>query len=147
MAHLSWWICCAVQASTPAHEAFSKLGLKTISGKVASLQRNTAGDGVVVHFTDSSPALHVNFVVYAPPVKQASALASQLGLEMTTTPMGDNIAISGPFGATSVPGVFACGDAAALVKAVASAAASGSAAGAGAAMGLGFDAVGLKSPF
>lgn len=123
---------------------FTKKGKSPITAKIARLECDTDTDGITVHFQDDTPPLTLGFVAYAPPFSQASSLAAQLGLDMT--PTGD-IAVTGPFNATSMKGVFACGDAAMTAKAVPIAAGSGCAAGAGAAMRLGFESLGMTSPF
>ena len=96
-----------------------------------------------MHFEDDTPPLHMDFMVAVPPTKQSSPLAAQLGLEMT--PMGD-IAAKEPFQTTSMPNVFACGDAALMAKAVAGALSTGTGAGVAAAMSLVFDDIDMVKP-
>lgn len=122
---------------------FAKNGKPAITAKISHVEENAATSGITIHFQESTPPLHLDFLVYAPRFSQSSSLAAQLELDMT--PSGD-IAVSGPFNATSMKGVYACGDAAMAAKAVPIAAASGCAAGAGAAMRLGFEALGMPSP-
>ena len=57
-------------------------------------------------------------------------LAAALGVETTELPNGTGVAVADKFGATSVPGVFAAGDAAGAGN-VAAAIATGSLAGTG----------------
>ena len=57
-------------------------------------------------------------------------LAASLGLETTENPNGTGLAVAGRFGETSVPGVFAAGDAVGAGN-VAAAIAGGSLAGTG----------------
>ena len=83
----------------------------------------------------------VAFIAHSPPTQQAAPFAQQLGLEMT--PMGD-IATSGPFGATSMPDVFAAGDAAVMGKAIPVAMGTGASAGAGVANDLAYGDLGLN---
>lgn len=133
-----------MQVSEAAVSAFTKTaGTPPITAQVSHLQEIEQRNGISVHFKDSTPPLKLDFLVYAPPFSQSSSLAAQLGLDMT--PMGD-IAVTGPFNAASMKGVYACGDAAMAAKAVPIATASGCAAGAGAAMRLGFEALGMPSP-
>ena len=133
-----------VQKTEQAVAVFAQKGKQPITAKIASLESDADTDGITVHFQDDTPPLTLGFVAYSPPFSQASSVAAQLGLDMT--PTGD-IAVTGPFNATSMKGVFACGDAATTAKAVPIAAASGCATGAGAAMRLGFESLGMTSPF
>ena len=73
-------------------------------------------------------------------------LVSGLGLETTDSPQGSGVAVADRFGATSVPGVFAAGDAAGAGN-VAAAVATGSLAATGLHRSLVFpDAALLRSP-
>lgn len=128
------------------HQVFSKLGHQTVTSKIASLEPSKGGKsdgGLIVHFEDDTPALHLDFMASTPPTKQGSPLAAQLGLEMTA--MGD-IAAKEPFQTTSMPNVFACGDAALMAKAVAGALSSGTGAGVAAAMNLVCDDIDMVKP-
>lgn len=58
---------------------------------------------------DDGTQFEESYVVYQPPIEMNGPFAKQLGLE---TGQQGEIQVSLPYGETSVPGVFACGDAA-----------------------------------
>lgn len=71
--------------------------------------------GATIHFAGDQKPLDADFIVLSPPNKQASSFAEQLGLEIDES--GD-IVTKIPFGTTNLPGGFATGDAAVMVKAI-----------------------------
>jgi len=74
---------------------------------VERVESSVDGDGVVVHL-DGGEAVSLGGVFVAPTVHQAAPFAEQLGLEVGAA---GGILLDG-FGRTSVPGVYAAGDAA-----------------------------------
>ncbi|KAJ5151440.1 Pyridine nucleotide-disulfide oxidoreductase class-II [Penicillium canariense] len=84
------------------------------------------GPGAHIHL-EGGKSERVDFLVYKTLTRPASAhLALQLGLQINEIPgHGSVIACKEPTGATSVPGVFVCGDAGSLIKGVAPAMAQG----------------------
>jgi thioredoxin reductase len=82
-----------------------------------------------VRFADGDE-LHVDAIHVMAPMTPRDDLAASLGLETTDTPAGTGFIVADKFGATSVGGVFAAGDAAAANN-VAASIASGSLAGTG----------------
>jgi thioredoxin reductase len=83
----------------------------------------------VVRFVDGDE-LAVDALHVVAPMAPRDDLAAELGIETTELPNGTGIAVADRFGATSVPGVFAAGDAAGAGN-VAAAIATGSLAGTG----------------
>ena len=67
--------------------------------------------GVVVHFADGDE-LAVDALHVVAPMAPRDELVARLGVETTELPNGTGIAVADRFGTTSVPGVFAAGDAA-----------------------------------
>ena len=67
--------------------------------------------GVVVHFADGGE-LAVDALHVVAPMTPRDELVARLGVETTDLPNGTGIAVADRFGTTSVPGVFAAGDAA-----------------------------------
>ena len=67
--------------------------------------------GVVVHFADGGE-LAVDALHVVAPMTPRDELVARLGVETTDQPNGTGIAVADRFGTTSVPGVFAAGDAA-----------------------------------
>ena len=65
----------------------------------------------LVRFADGG-VLEVDALHVVAPMAPRDGLVSGLGLETTDSPQGNGIAVADRFGATSVPGVFAAGDAA-----------------------------------
>ncbi|KAJ6787521.1 hypothetical protein PWT90_02284 [Aphanocladium album] len=84
---------------------------------------------VVVTFADGTTR-EEGFLSGAPLMEQAAPFAEQLGLEMGSSG-GPMIALKGATGETSVPGVFAAGDAAVVLKSVVQATYTGQMAGVG----------------
>ncbi|KAJ5157925.1 Pyridine nucleotide-disulfide oxidoreductase class-II [Penicillium canariense] len=84
------------------------------------------GPGVHVYL-EGGKSERVDFLVYKTLTRPASAhLATQLGLQISEIPgQGSVIACKEPTGATSVPGLFVCGDAGSPIKGVAPAMAQG----------------------
>ena len=83
----------------------------------------------LVRFADGEE-LAVDTLHVVAPMEPRDDLAAQLGIETTDQPNGTGIAVADKFGTTSVPGVFAAGDAAGAGN-VAAAIAGGSLAGTG----------------
>ncbi|KAF6812556.1 thioredoxin reductase-like protein 3 [Colletotrichum sojae] len=94
---------------------------KVDSRRIAGM-RMGEGTKVVISFAGGEEVTE-GFLAHAPFTRTNGPFAEQLGLEMAEN--GD-IKASQPFGETSVSGVYAVGDCANFVKAVASAATSGS---------------------
>jgi thioredoxin reductase len=67
--------------------------------------------GVVVQFADGGE-LAVDALHVVAPMAPRDELVTRLGVETTDLPNGTGIAVADKFGTTSVPGVFAAGDAA-----------------------------------
>jgi thioredoxin reductase len=65
----------------------------------------------IVRFADNG-ALEVDALHVVAPMAPRDGLVSSLGLETTDSPQGSGVVVADRFGATSVPGVFAAGDAA-----------------------------------
>ena len=65
----------------------------------------------LVSFADGGE-LEVDALHVVAPMAPRDGLVAGLGLETTDSPQGTGIAVADKFGATSVPGVFAAGDAA-----------------------------------
>jgi thioredoxin reductase len=65
----------------------------------------------LVRFADGGE-LQVDALHVVAPMASRDGLVAELGLETTDSPQGTGVAIADRFGATSVPGVFAAGDAA-----------------------------------
>ncbi|KFA66073.1 hypothetical protein S40285_08135 [Stachybotrys chlorohalonatus IBT 40285] len=86
------------------------------------------GPSVTITFADGSSTTE-GFVASHPSVEQAAPFAAQLGLEMTPT---GEIKVTPPFNETSVPGCFAAGDAASMLRSVVQGLHSGALAGVGA---------------
>lgn len=103
----------------------SKLG--TGDGGDVHGDDGAAKEGILLDFADGTSQLE-GFLVHRPLTRCESPLASQLGLAMT--PAGD-IQTSMPFCQTSVPGVFAAGDCASMMKIIPHAVAMGAYAGCG----------------
>ena len=83
----------------------------------------------LVRFADGD-VLEVDALHVVAPMTPRDGLVSGLGLETTDSPQGSGVAVADRFGATSVPGVFAAGDAAGAGN-VAAAVATGSLAATG----------------
>ncbi|KAJ7654586.1 FAD/NAD(P)-binding domain-containing protein [Mycena polygramma] len=98
-----------------AYDNFAGSGKSVIVPHVSRVEAGTHEKGVIVHFKDGQPPAEFDFIVMNPPSKQAAPFAEQLGLELDER--GD-IAVKAPFSTTSVPGVFAAGDSATMIKAV-----------------------------
>jgi gliotoxin/aspirochlorine biosynthesis thioredoxin reductase len=95
--------------------------------KVAKISEDTSGD-LVVHISDGSTYI-VSWILYKPKkVLSTQELVTDLGLEMT---LAGDIKIDGMFQQTSVPGVFAAGDCATMLKQIPMAVSQGAIAGTG----------------
>ncbi|KAH6668681.1 hypothetical protein F5X68DRAFT_216624 [Plectosphaerella plurivora] len=94
---------------------------------ISQLEMLPEQKGIVLHFT-TGPSVTERFVAHAPRSRVNGPFAEQLGLEMTGT--GD-IKVTEPFRETTVKGVFATGDCATPIKAVAVAVAHSALTGAG----------------
>ncbi|KAJ7693390.1 hypothetical protein B0H17DRAFT_1159500 [Mycena rosella] len=86
-----------------------------IAPTVSRVEERPGTPGVIIHFEDGRSPVEFDFIVMHPASKQAAPFAEQLGLELDEK---NDIVVNGPFGATSVPGVFASGDAATMMKTV-----------------------------
>ncbi|KAJ5499240.1 Pyridine nucleotide-disulfide oxidoreductase class-II [Penicillium expansum] len=84
---------------------------------ISRLEPNNKGLGVDIYL-EGGQLEHVDFLVYKTLTRPASTdLALQLGLQVNEIPgQGSVIACKEPTGATSVPGLFVCGDAGSLIK-------------------------------
>ncbi|KAJ7902492.1 FAD/NAD(P)-binding domain-containing protein [Mycena leptocephala] len=89
------------------YDHFTENNNPVIAPRVSHIkERNNGAGGVTVHFEDGQlPSAD----------KQAAPFAAQLGLELDER---NNIVVTAPFNATSVPGVFASGDSATMMKSV-----------------------------
>jgi thioredoxin reductase len=96
---------------------FTENNNPVIAPRVSHIEeRNNGAGGVTVHFDDGQlPSAEFDFIVMHPPSKQAAPFAAQLGLELDER---NDIVVAAPFNATSVPGVFASGDSATMMKSV-----------------------------
>ncbi|KAI0158373.1 thioredoxin reductase glit [Pestalotiopsis sp. NC0098] len=74
-----------------------------------------AGSAGVLVILEDGTVNKEGFVAHAPATVQAASFAEQLGLDLA--PQG-HVETNAPFNSTNVPGVFAVGDCATLVKAV-----------------------------
>jgi thioredoxin reductase len=81
------------------------------AGVPAVEQPVTAVSPGLVHFADGDE-LAVDALHVLAPMVPRDDIAARLGIETTQPPNGTGIAVADTFGATSVPGVFAAGDAA-----------------------------------
>ncbi|KAF6816603.1 thioredoxin reductase-like protein 1 [Colletotrichum musicola] len=110
--------------------------IHVVDRKIAKFERGTGHKSqVVIHFEDGD-TVEEGFIAHQPLSQAKGPFAQQLGLELT--PTGD-IATTPPFGETTVPGVFAVGDCATQLKAVAQAVAMGTMAAGGLVFQLGAD--------
>jgi thioredoxin reductase len=87
-------------------DALDGAGVRINEQPVASV-----APGVVVHFADGGE-LAVDALHVVAPMAPRDELVAGLGVETTDLPNGTGIAVADRFGTTSVPGVFAAGDAA-----------------------------------
>lgn len=99
---------------------------------ITKLIKEPTATNVTIQFA-SGPNVTEGFLVHRPKTELNGPFAQQLGLQLT--PQGD-IFTTAPFGATSVPGVFAAGDCMAPGKIAANAISTGAFAGAGVAAQL-----------
>ncbi|KAJ7497695.1 FAD/NAD(P)-binding domain-containing protein [Mycena latifolia] len=97
------------------YDNFTKAKNPVIAPAVSHIEERPGAPGVIVHFKDGQPPAEFDFIVMGTPSKQAAPFAAQLGLELDDR---NDIVVKGPFGATNVPGVFASGDAATMMKSV-----------------------------
>lgn len=112
----------AVTLDAPERGALAARGVTIEEEPVAAIRN--AGDGLAgVRLRDGrTVALDALFTVV--PWRLASPLAAQLGCALDDTAIGPVIRVDA-MGQTSVPGVYAAGDAATMMKSLATAAASG----------------------
>ncbi len=82
--------------------------------RIVKLVKDPSGSDVIVHFEDGTERTE-GFLVHAPLTEVNGPFAGQLGCELT--PTGD-YKTTNLFGETTVPGVFAAGDCATMMKAV-----------------------------
>ncbi|KAK0617475.1 hypothetical protein B0T14DRAFT_590197 [Immersiella caudata] len=109
--------------------------IHVVDREIAKLERGQGHSSeVVMSFTDGGDSVTEGFLAHQPTSQPKGPFAQQLGLELT--PAGD-IMVKQPFGETSVPGVFAVGDCATPLKAVAQAVAMGALAAGGLSFQLG----------
>lgn len=132
----------SVELATEVETALgSTPGFVVNSGEIARLIKGERGSEVVVQLASGSEQLQA-FLGHKPRTRMNGPWAEQLGLEMA--PSGDPKAHP-PFFATSVRGVFLCGDLSSPLKIVPNAMLSGAAAGAGACAELQAEMVGQES--
>lgn len=95
----------------PEHaELFAKRGLTIDRTPLESVSDGKSPNSIMLHLKDGR-ALEFAGLVLAPKVRPASDLAEQLGCELEQGPMGPLIKTEPMMRETTVPGVFACGDA------------------------------------
>ncbi|KAK7928311.1 hypothetical protein PG985_005309 [Apiospora marii] len=102
-----------------------------VSSAAAPTSVSDEGDahhGLLVTLEDGT-IVREGFLLHAPDTEQAGPFAAQLGLELE--PRGGFVKVASPFPTTSVEGVLAVGDCAALLKSVLAAIYMGSTAAAG----------------
>jgi thioredoxin reductase len=116
--------------------ALRKRGVEVVETPVARLE-DGPDDAVAVTFAGATSRTFAGLFV-APRLELASPLATQLGCALEDGPMGAVIRTD-PMKATSVPGIFACGDAARMAGNVAMAVGDGAMAGAATHRSLMFD--------
>ncbi|KAI1322271.1 thioredoxin reductase [Xylariaceae sp. FL0255] len=95
--------------------------------KIAGLRSEPSKDGVMIDFEDGSSRWQ-GFLVHRPGSDCTSDIVQQLGLE--TAPLA-GVKVSMPFCQTNVPGVFAAGDCASMMRIIPHAVAMGAYAGCG----------------
>jgi gliotoxin/aspirochlorine biosynthesis thioredoxin reductase len=109
-------------------EALEAVGVRIMPYQKVVKITPTESNGVEIHLSDGS-SHKVSWILYTPKTTfPMPELISQLGLELN--PVGD-IKVYTPFQETNVPGVFAAGDCASLVKHIPGAVAEGARAGGG----------------
>lgn len=111
------------------------------SREIAKLVKGDRGAEVIVQLAGDDEQRQA-FLGHKPRNRMNGPWADQLGLEMALS--GDP-KVTPPFFATSVPGVFACGDLSSPLKIVPNAMLSGAAAGAGACAELQAQMMGQES--
>lgn len=82
------------------------------SREITKFQLKDGGPEVIITFADGTTKTE-GFIVSHPSVEQRARFIEKLGVELT--PAGD-IQVSAPFNETSVPGCFAAGDTATMMK-------------------------------
>ena len=110
----------------------SALGVPVRQQRIARLEGRADGDeGLTrIHFEDGS-VLEREGLFFAPPQRQRSGLAEDLGCEVGPMGMLPEAVKADPMSmATSVPGVYVAGDAGAMMQSIVMAAAAGTSAGA-----------------
>jgi thioredoxin reductase len=109
-------------------EALEAAGISVMPYQKIVKVSPTDSDGVEIHLSDGS-SHQVSWILYTPKTAfPMPELISQLGLELN--PVGD-IKVYTPFHETNVPGVFAAGDCASLLKHIPGSVADGARAGGG----------------
>lgn len=109
--------------------ALDRRGVEVLAGSIAEVA-DGPGDAITVKFRDAPDRTYAGVFV-APRLELASPLAEKLGCTLDEHPTGVSIRTDA-MKATSVPGVFACGDAARMAGNVALAVGDGAIAGAAA---------------
>jgi thioredoxin reductase len=105
---------------------------KVDNRKIIKLVKSPAGSDVIVHFEDGTEKTE-GFLVHTPFTEVNGPFAKQLGCELT--PAGD-YKTTNMLGETTVPGVYAAGDCATIMKAITTAMYLGSMVAAGLAAAL-----------
>jgi thioredoxin reductase len=118
------------QLDADARRSLAELGVAVDERPIAALE-GPAPDLEAVRFADGT-TLAVEAALVAVQLRPRSPLARRLGVDVGPLgPIATEAILTGPMGDTSVPGVFAAGDAAAANPSVAGAIATGSTAAAG----------------
>lgn len=117
------------EAAAPDPGEKAELAQRGIAIETTPIRAVEGTRGMPVLTLNDGRALAFAGVFVATSVRFASPVAEQLGCELTDTPVGKLIKVD-PGQATSVPGVFACGDAASAMASIALSAGSGALAGA-----------------
>ncbi|RYP49414.1 hypothetical protein DL768_004887 [Monosporascus sp. mg162] len=142
MTHLASQLASSVTIYTNGNEELAKEIAPTLEGKpwksdtrkIARLRLKSPNETAVeITFEDGSTTLEA-FVAHNPMTKVRGPFAQQLGIKLVAT--GGQYETSGPFNATSVPGIFAVGDTTNMFKVWPNAVASGAQAAAGIAIML-----------
>lgn len=108
-------------------------GWKFDNRKISRLALSSEGNMAVDMFFEDGSQNTEQFLAHSPTMRVRGPFAEQLGLELTKN--GD-YKVNGPFNETTLGGVFAAGDCAAMFKVFTNAIATGSTTGAGVATRL-----------
>ncbi|MDP9373260.1 MAG: NAD(P)/FAD-dependent oxidoreductase [Chloroflexota bacterium] len=119
----------AVALSAPERAALAARGVTVEDGAVAAVLN--AGEGLAGVRLHDGRTVALDALFIAVPWRQVSPLAAQLGCALDDTALGPVIRVDAT-GRTSVPGVYAAGDVATMMKSLPAATASGYLAGAAA---------------